>query len=201
MELFPSDKQLHNDVLYEVYISDYMTSDIIQFYNNNFINRMKAFLIDFVQKNSKTTSSKRLMTPQIKSQIVAKSILESPLHTLLPPGVQNMKSSSLIKAGVMTPKTHLLFAFTESPLLKKDYKFGRLNIAKNLNNLNSKKLIDFDEANKEFANNENQRPELMKKKLTMRYDKDHLEEITENYNENIVDKNEKNENYFKSSTI
>ncbi len=157
---------------------------------------MKAFLIDFVQKNCKIPASKKFMTPQIKSQIISKSILESPLHTLLPPGVQNMKNSNLIKNGVMTPKTNLLFAFTESPLLKKEYKFGKLNIAKNLNNLNSKKLIDFDEANKEFVNNENQKPELMKKKLTIRYDKDHLEEIAENNSENIPDKNE---NYYKSS--
>lgn len=112
-----TDKQQTYEVIYNVDLGKDQKGDIITFYNQLFISTIKSFIMNFNKKSSKNFNEKS-QTPSIKNPLISKKIMDSPLSVVLPSGLQSMKKNLNPKNSIMTPKTHMLYAFSESPLMK-----------------------------------------------------------------------------------
>ena len=126
--------------------------------------------------NKKTQKYAKSQTPQIKNVLISKKIIDSPLSGVLPSGIQSLKKNINQKNPIMTPKTHMLYAFSESPLMK-----IQENTLKKKINLHSKKLNDFEDSINGGRNEE---------KTFSKFDKEQLSKIYETNNENIPEKKE-----------
>ena len=135
---------------------------------------MKSFIVTLNKKNVKKGSQ----TPQVKNPFISQKIMDSPLLSVLPSGLQNFKKIDT-RNSMMTPKTHMLYAFAESPLMK--INDNQLN--KNMKtNIQSKKLIDFEDcSNGGKTLNQNQ-------KNFKKYENEELSKIDETNNENFFEK-------------
>jgi hypothetical protein len=139
---------------------------------------MKSFIVTLNKKSSKimTIGSQ---TPQIKNPLISQKIIDSPLSSVLPSGLQNFKKLEPQKNGLMTPKTHMLYAFAESPLMK----INESQLKKNDKpNVQSKKLIDFEDS---LNGGKNITVNL---KNFKKYEKEELSKIDETNNENFIEK-------------
>ncbi len=176
--MMKSDKQQAYEVIYSVNLANNQKGDIITFYNNIFISTMKSFIVTLNKKTIKTTNEKS-QTPLIKNPLISKKMMDSPLSSVLPSGLQNMKKSINQKNSIMTPKTHMLYAFAESPLMK----LNDVHLKNAKTNVQSKKLINFEESmngGKKEATQKN----------FMKYENEKLGKIDETNNENLFEKME-----------
>lgn len=134
-----TDKQQTYEVIYNVDLGKDQKGDIITFYNQLFISTIKSFIMNLNKKSSKNFNEKS-QTPSIKNPLISKKIMDSPISVVLPSGLQSMKKNLNPKNSIMTPKTHMLYAFSESPLMKIPE-----NNLKKKTVIHSKKLINFEE--------------------------------------------------------
>lgn len=172
--MMSNDKQQSYEVIYNVTMNLNQKVDIITFYNNVFISTMKAFI--GINKTSLKAFKDKSQTPQIKNPLISKKIIDTPLSSVLPSGFQNLRKIGNEKNPIMTPKTHMLYAFAESPLMK----ISENNVKKNLKiNISSKKLIDFEESRNGGKN------EI---KNCTKHEKEQLSKIDESNNENLFEK-------------
>ena len=118
-------KEDFNEVIRRVYINDNESSDLIKFYNSNFIVPTKAFLFSLAQGNANQPST-RPATPQIAKPLIPSLVTASPLREFLPAKSINSgmptpdrRNTPLQKIG-LTPKTKALYAFGESPYMVLD---------------------------------------------------------------------------------
>lgn len=167
-----TDKQYSYEVIYNVDLGKNQKGDIITFYNQCFISTIKMFIVSFSKKNQKHLKSQ---TPQIKNPLISKKIMESPLTGVLPNGLQSLKKNFNQKNNIMTPKTYMLYAFSESPLMKIPGNTLKKKVA-----LHSKKLIDFEDS----VNGGH-----IEEKSYIKYEKEQqLSKIYESKNETISEK-------------
>lgn len=119
---------MHEEIICKCYVNQEKRVDIIKFYNSVFIGigNIKPFI----------TSAKENGGVQLKGA----SFLQSPLRAIIPKELSFNKLQQ--KKGPKTPQTNLLYAYTESPMLKCE-----LNTVKTTA-LNSRKVINFDEEEK-----------------------------------------------------
>lgn len=104
--------------------------------------------------------------------------MDSPLSSVLPSGLHNFKKIET-KNSMMTPKTHMLYAFAESPLMKINENQLKKNVKQSIQ---SKKLIDFEDCvNGGKTINPNQ-------KNFRKYENEELSKIDETNNENFLEK-------------
>lgn len=157
--------------------------DIIMFYNQEFIPIMKSFIVTLQRRNK--LPPRGSMTPHVKNPLIPQKILDSPLSMVLPSGLQNCKKKENAQNSIaMTPKTHMLYAFAESPLMK----ISEGTLAKPKASVQSKKLIDFEDSfNGGKTINPNQRH-------FRKHERDELSKIEELNTENLMEKTNPAEN-------
>ena len=173
-----NDKQQQYEVIYNVNLNNNQNGDIITFYNNVFISTMKSFIVTLNKKSIKSINDKS-QTPQIKNPLISRKIIDSPLASVLPSGLQHIKKTGNQKNPIMTPKTHMLYAFAESPLMK----INDNNLKNTLKStIHSKKLIDFEETHNGGKN------EITIQKNFNKYENEQLSKIDETVNENALEK-------------
>ena len=117
-------RNLHNEVIFNVYISPTKKCDIINFYNKFFIPSLKSFIVNLPNNFA-------------KKENIEKGIISSSLQNIIPEEIKKSYNS-------MTPKTQLLYAFTESPLIKSE-------LLSYSGNYSCKTLINFDDMEKVSA--------------------------------------------------
>ena len=150
---------------------------------------MKSFIVTLNKKNVKKGSQ----TPQIKNPFISQKIMDSPLSSVLPSGLHNFKKMEP-KNSMMTPKTHMLYAFAESPLMKMNENQLKKNVKPNIQ---SKKLIDFEDCSNGGK--------TINQKNFRKYENEELSKIDETNNENFLEKlnnpTVKNSNFLKFFNI
>ncbi|KRW99451.1 Cyclin-like protein [Pseudocohnilembus persalinus] len=141
-----------NEIIYNLNISENQKGDIITYYNQVFIQKIKSYIIskkqEFQQENNQQsrpstpgciTGKYQSLQQYSKNPVLNTQILQSPLKMMIPSNLQNVRKSLNKLPGHMTPQTQMLYAYNESPLLK----MGKQN--NRFSNLQSKKMINFDE--------------------------------------------------------
>ena len=102
-EVNPYNKSLHEELIFKVYMEDQSPVDIIKFYNNVFIVKMKRFTRILAEKGQGTIHQ----TPGRKN-----IIMQSPLKSIIPRQLNNRQNKKTIGGkSNLTPHSNLLYAY------------------------------------------------------------------------------------------
>lgn len=141
-----------HQVIYEVLIHENEKADIITFYNKRFIPTFKQFLINLSNNNNTNNNDNdndgNNTYNSNSNHYLSRQQFQSPLKQLIPADLKqkltHLKTKSqhsLVPPShshFMTPRTHFLYAYQESPTVKHQFRATQAP-------LNSRKVLNFDD--------------------------------------------------------
>ncbi|KAL4446465.1 hypothetical protein ABPG74_001206 [Tetrahymena malaccensis] len=146
-ELNSHNKSMMRELIYAMPVAPNKLDTIVSYYNNVYLGFVKEAAVQIYKSLKDEFQISEISSPQShhkqsKSEIITRNpaiatpIFTSPLKSILPTDVR--KSISKLPSH-MTPQTQMLYAYSESPLLKEN-----LVSNQNLRSVYSKKMINFD---------------------------------------------------------